>query len=145
MKKVLVINGPNLNLLGEREPEKYGPESLEEINQQIAELARELGLEVECFQSNHEGDMVERIQAARRDVNAILINPAGYTHTSVAIRDALLTFPGPIVEVHLSNLARREEFRKRSLVSDIALGTISGFGKNSYLLGIRAVAQILAT
>jgi 3-dehydroquinate dehydratase-2 len=144
MKKVLVIHGPNLNLLGEREPEKYGRETLEEINQEIAELARELGLEVECFQSNHEGDMVERIQAARKNVQAILINPAGYTHTSVSIRDALLTFGGPVVEVHLSNLARREEFRKRSLVSDIALGTISGFGKDSYLLGIRAVAKILA-
>jgi 3-dehydroquinate dehydratase-2 len=143
-KKVLVIHGPNLNLLGEREPERYGRETLVQIDNEIKELAPELNLEVECFQSNHEGEIVERIQNARDSHHAILINPAGYTHTSVAVRDALIAFEGPVVEVHLSNLAKREEFRKKSLVSDIAFGTVSGFGKNSYLLGLRALANILA-
>ncbi len=143
-KKVLVIHGPNLNLLGEREPEKYGTDTLAQINMEIVELATEMGLDVDCFQSNHEGEMVDRIQEARGNYQGILINPAAYTHTSVAVRDALIAFEGPVVEVHLSNIAKREEFRHRSLVSDIATGTVSGFGKNSYLLGIRAMAVILA-
>ena len=144
MKKVLVIHGPNLNLLGEREPDKYGSDTLAQINMEIVELALELGIQVDCFQSNHAGEIVDRIQEARGEYQAILINPAAHTHTSVALRDALIAFDGHVVEVHLSNIAKREEFRRHSLVSDIAFGTISGFGKNSYLLGIRAIAKILA-
>ena len=144
MKKVLVIHGPNLNLLGEREPDKYGSDTLAQINMEVVELAAEMGLQVDCFQSNHEGEIVDKIQGARGGYQAILINPAAYTHTSVALRDALITFDGPVVEVHLSNIAKREEFRRKSLVSDIAVGTISGFGKNSYFMGLRAIAEILA-
>jgi len=141
--RVLVLHGPNLNLLGRREPEHYGRATLQEINAALKKLGRELKLEVEVFQSNHEGELVEKIQAAVGKADALLINPGGYTHTSVALRDALAFTGLPVVEVHLSNLAKREEFRKRSLVSDLAVGTISGFGPDSYLLALRAAAAIL--
>lgn len=141
--KVLVVNGPNLNLLGTREPGVYGSRTLESILESLRELARELGLEIEAFQSNSEGELVSAIQGARGKHAAILINPAAYTHTSVAIRDALLSFEGPIVEVHLSNIHRREEFRHRSLMADVAVGQITGFGPASYELGLRALSGLL--
>jgi 3-dehydroquinate dehydratase-2 len=141
--RVLVLHGPNLNLLGRREPEHYGTATLAQINAELKQLGNALKLSIECFQSNHEGELVQKIQEARGKFRAILINPGAYTHTSVAIRDALAFTELPIIEVHLSNLARREPFRKRSLVSDLAVGTISGFGQDSYLLALRAAANIL--
>jgi len=143
MPKVLVIHGPNLNLLGQREPEVYGTETLEQTNRALSDLASELGLQVEFFQSNHEGEIVDRIQAAGGDAHAVLINPAAFTHTSVAIRDAFLSAELPFVEVHLSNIAAREDFRKKSLLADVAVGSISGFGAYSYLLGLRGLARLL--
>jgi len=142
--RVLVVHGPNLNLLGAREPAHYGRHSLPEINRRLVELGDELGAEVLAFQSNHEGDLVERIQEAGGDgpnggVNGIVINPAAYTHTSVALRDALLAVRLPFVEVHLSNVHRREEFRHRSMLVDIALGVVAGFGPASYELALRGL------
>lgn len=144
MKRILVLHGPNLNLLGEREPEIYGRTTLAEIDQRLAALAGELGVAVESFQSNHEGALIDRIQAARGKVAAIVINPGGFTHTSVALRDALAAADVPVVEVHLSNVHRREEFRQRSLVAGIASGQVLGFGPDSYLLGLRAAAGLIA-
>jgi 3-dehydroquinate dehydratase II len=140
MGRVLVIHGPNLNLLGQREPGLYGHQTLADINAAITALAAELEISVEPFQSNHEGEIVTAIQNARGRFDAVLINPGAYTHTSIAIRDAFLATQLPFVEVHLSNVAAREEFRRQSYLSDIALGTIAGFGINSYLLGLRAIA-----
>jgi 3-dehydroquinate dehydratase-2 len=140
MRRVLVIHGPNLNLLGAREPNLYGRETLADIEERLRALARELGLELETFQSNSEGALVDRIQAARDTASAIVINAGAYTHTSVAIRDALLACALPVVEVHLSNTYKRETFRHRSLIADIAVGQIVGFGADSYLLGLRAAA-----
>ena len=137
--KLLVLHGPNLNLLGSREPEVYGALTLDEINSAIMALARELGIEVEAFQSNSEGELIDKIHSAAATCDGILINPAAYTHTSVAIRDALAAVALPTVEVHLSNIHRREEFRTRSFVASVALGQISGFGLDSYLLGLRAI------
>ncbi|MBN1823093.1 MAG: type II 3-dehydroquinate dehydratase [Endomicrobiales bacterium] len=143
MKKVLVINGPNLNLLGEREPDVYGKLTLESINGEMEELAKELKLDLEFFQSNHEGEMVDRIGSAKKSFAAIVINPAAYTHTSVAIRDAVSACGIPVIEVHLSNIYGREEFRQKSLIAPVAKGQISGFGKESYLLALRAVSKII--
>ena len=143
MPRVLVINGPNLNLLGEREPGIYGDSSLERINQSLSEIGRGLELELEFYQSNHEGDLVDAVQKARGRVDAILINPAAFTHTSVALRDAFLAVKLPFVEVHLSNVHARESFRQKSYLSDIAHGVIAGFGPESYRLGLRAVAAFL--
>lgn len=140
--KILVIHGPNLNLLGEREPDIYGTTSLNDINAGIAALAEELKVEVEFFQSNHEGEIVEKIGAARKGFNAIVINPAAYTHTSVAIRDAIAASNVPAVEVHLSNIYGREEFRQKSLIAPVCRGQISGFGAESYLLALRAAAHL---
>lgn len=140
--KVLVVHGPNLNLLGRREPDVYGSSTLEEINAGITELARELGLGVDLFQSNSESDIVSRIQEA--DYDLLIINPAAYTHTSVAIMDAISASAKPAIEVHLSNIHRREEFRKRSYVAPVAVGQISGFGPESYLLALRAARAILS-
>jgi 3-dehydroquinate dehydratase-2 len=141
---VLVVHGPNLNLLGVREPQLYGDETLADIDRRLAELARELGVRVETFQSNSEGILVDRIQAARGSAEAILINAGAYTHTSVAIRDALLSTALPVIEVHLSNTYKREAFRHRSLIADIAIGQVVGFGVESYLLGLRAAVSVLA-
>ena len=138
---VLVIHGPNLNLLGAREPEVYGGETLAEIDAALGRLAGELGLTVSTMQSNHEGELVEAIQGAVGQVDAILINPAGLTHTSVVLRDALLATGIPFVEVHLSNIHAREEFRRVSLLADAAVGVVCGFRSSSYLLGLRALAE----
>ena len=141
--KILVLNGPNLNLLGRREKEHYGTWTLSRIEKQLKTQARSLKVNLEFLQSNHEGELVEKIQNAQRKFDGILINPAAYTHTSIALRDALAAVEIPFVEVHLSNLARREEFRKRSLVSDLAVGVVSGFGPDSYALGLAGLIKFL--
>jgi 3-dehydroquinate dehydratase II len=138
---VLVIHGPNLNLLGKREPDIYGTVTLEEINTRLASLARELGTDITFFQSNHEGELVQKIQDAMSTFQALVINPGAYTHTSVALRDAIASTGILTVEVHLSNIYRREEFRHHSYISGVALGQIAGFGPESYLLGLRAAVQ----
>jgi len=143
MPRVLVINGPNLNLLGEREPGIYGDLSLDGINRSLSDLGRELGLEIEFFQSNHEGELVDAVQKSRGRVAAILINPGAYTHTSIALRDAFLAVKLPFVEVHLSNVHARESFRRQSYLSDVARGVVAGFGPESYRLGLRAIAAFL--
>lgn len=140
MRNLLVIHGPNLNLLGTREPGHYGLNTLNDINEQLIEKGNAHQIKVETFQSNHEGAIVERIhQSAEQDIEAIIINPAAFTHTSVAIRDALLATKTSFIEVHLSNVHAREEFRKTSYFSDIAKGVISGFGASSYLLALEAI------
>jgi 3-dehydroquinate dehydratase-2 len=142
MRKVLVLHGPNLNLLGEREPNIYGLVTLEDINQELKSLASELGVELRIVQSNHEGEIVETIQNARHWADVIIINPAAYTHTSVAIRDALSAIATPTIEVHLSNIHAREGFRQASHISPVAVGQITGFGKDSYLLALQAATVI---
>ncbi len=137
--KILVLHGPNLNLLGKREPAVYGNVTLEEINNALMNLGKELGCTVCTVQSNSEGGLVDEIQAASGKFDGILINPAAYTHTSIAILDALSAVSLPVVEVHLSNIHRREEFRSKSFVAGIAVGQICGFGIDSYLLGLRAL------
>jgi 3-dehydroquinate dehydratase-2 len=137
---ILVLNGPNLNLLGTREPGHYGAETLADINQKLISLADSLGVELTTLQSNHEGELVEHIQkAGESGIDAIVINPAAYTHTSIAIRDALLATRIPFVEVHLSNIHKREEFRHRSLLVDAAVGTVAGFGPSSYTMALRGI------
>jgi len=139
--KILVMHGPNLNLLGKREPDIYGTVTLDEIDRRLASLAKELGAEIVCFQSNHEGELVQKVQDAMGTFQAIVINPGAYTHTSVALRDAIASTGIIAVEVHLSNIYRREEFRQHSYVSGVSLGQITGFGPESYLLGLRAAVQ----
>ena len=143
MKKIIVIHGPNLNILGVREPEVYGSLTLEETNKRIKELAESLGVFVDFFQSNKEGELIDRIQGAYNKYDAIIINPGAYTHTSIALRDAIISVGIPTFEVHLSNIYRRENFRHKSHIADIAIGQISGFGTNSYLLGLRAAVDYL--
>lgn len=139
MTSILVIHGPNLNLLGTREPELYGSDTLAAIDAQLAQNAQQLGVKLGTFQSNDEGDIVDRIQqAAAEPVDFVIINPAAFTHTSVAIRDAFLGTRIPFIEVHLSNVHAREDWRKHSYLSDIAVGVICGFGKTSYLLALEA-------
>jgi 3-dehydroquinate dehydratase-2 len=139
---ILVIHGPNLNLLGKREPDIYGSCTLEDINKQISALASEIGVQVSFFQSNHEGELVQKIQEAMGTYQALVINPGAYTHTSVALRDAIAGTGIPTVEAHLSNIYKREEFRKHSFISGVAAGQISGFGPTSYLLALRAAAGL---
>lgn len=140
--KVLVIHGPNLNMLGKREPDVYGVETLEEINNKIRRLADELKIDISIMQSNSEADIVERIQDD--DFDLVIINPAAYTHTSIAIRDAISAIGKPVIEVHLSNIHRREGFRKESFVAGVALGQICGFGAESYLLALRAARSYIS-
>lgn len=141
--KILVINGPNLNMLGRREPEIYGSETLDEINSGLSHTAESLNADISFFQSNHEGDIVDRIQEDFGIADGIIINPAAYTHTSVAIRDALLVLDVPVVEIHLSNIYKRENFRHKSYISDIAEGQIAGFGSRGYDMALRAIAEII--
>jgi 3-dehydroquinate dehydratase II len=144
MKKILVIHGPNLNLLGERETSIYGTTTLVDIDQKLMKIAKEKNVELVSFQSNHEGAIVDVIGKARVDgFSAIVINPAAYTHTSVAIRDAVSAVALPVVEVHLSNIYKREEFRHQSLIAPAAVGQISGFGVESYVLGLLAAIGII--
>ena len=149
-RRVLVLHGPNLNLLGTREPEVYGSTTLAGIDAELRALAGELGIDLECFQSNHEGELVDRIQTAGRQASAnavgfIVINPAAFTHTSVAIRDALAAVAIPFIEVHLSNVFAREPFRHHSHFSDLAAGVICGLGAQGYQFALRAAAARLAT
>ncbi|HEY0713438.1 MAG TPA: type II 3-dehydroquinate dehydratase [Polyangia bacterium] len=140
---ILVIHGPNLNLLGTREPQIYGSTTLADIDADLARRAAELDVALESFQSNHEGALIDRVQAARGNVSAIVINPGGYTHTSVALRDALAAVGLPVIEVHLSNVAAREEFRHRSLIAPIATGAIVGLGAIGYRLALEAAVSIV--
>ena len=142
-KKILVLHGPNLNLLGKRQPEIYGRLTLEQINGKILVLAKELGVEVEIRQSNSEGQLVTWIQESPKQFGALVINAAAYTHSSVALGDALAAAGIPAVEVHISNIYKREEFRKRSLIAEAVIGQITGFGVQSYLLGLRAAVECL--
>ena len=141
--RVLVIHGPNLNLLGVREPDVYGDVTLRDIDERLHATAEALSVDLESFQSNREGEIVDRIHGALGQVDAILINPAGLTHTSVCLRDALLATGIPFVEVHLSNVHSREEFRQKSLLADAAIGVICGFGTDSYTLGLRGLVARL--
>lgn len=142
-KNILVIHGPNLNMLGTREPEVYGTATLAEIDRSLVAEGKTLGLSVETFQSNHEGKIVDKIQKAVDTCQGLIINPAAFTHTSVAIRDAVLLLTVPVVEIHLSNIYRREAFRHKSLLADIATGQIAGFGINGYRLALRAMADLV--
>lgn len=141
--QVLVIHGPNLNMLGSREPEVYGTDTLDKINEDLSTRAGELGVSIETFQSNHEGEIVEKIQGAIASCQGIIINPAAFTHTSVAIRDALLLLDIPVIEVHLSNIYKREPFRHTSLVAPAATGQISGLGPMGYILALEAVSELI--
>ena len=144
MSKILVIHGPNLNLLGQREQDIYGQTTLEEINAALTEVANRHDMTLDVLQSNHEGEIVDAIGGVKEgQVNAILINPAAYTHTSIAIRDAIAAVDIPTVEVHLSNIYAREDFRHTSLIAPVSRGQISGFGVDSYILGLRAIIQLM--
>ncbi|MCU0771654.1 MAG: type II 3-dehydroquinate dehydratase [Verrucomicrobia bacterium] len=142
--KVLVLNGPNLNLLGKREPEIYGHTTLADIESMVREKAKGMAVEVEFRQSNHEGELVGWVQSARDGFSAVLLNAGAYTHTSVALRDAIAASPVPTIEVHLSNIYAREEFRHKSLIAPVCKGQISGFGAHSYVLGLEAACNLNA-
>ena len=143
MKKILIIHGPNLDLLGSREPEIYGTLTIQKINEGLKKLAKKEKTKVDFFQSNHEGEIVSKIGASKGVYNALVINPAAYTHTSVAIRDAVSAVDVPVIEVHISNIYAREEFRHHSVIAPVAKGQISGFGAKSYELGFSAALSIL--
>ena len=144
MANFLVLHGPNLNLLGHREPEIYGSTTLDEINSTVKQYGKDKGHTISCFQSNAEHELVDRIHAAKRDkVDFIIINPGAFTHTSIALRDAFLSVKVPFIEVHLSNIYSREDFRHKSLIAPVSYGQISGFGVNSYLLGLNAAIDLI--
>ena len=143
--KILIIHGPNLNLLGKREPDQYGVLTLDQINKMILDRAQKKTVEVKIFQANSEGEIISEIHRAIGVFDGLVINPAAYTHTSIALRDALLAVELPTVEVHLSNIYQREEFRKQSMISDVAIGVISGFREQSYILGLEALIYYLKT
>lgn len=142
-KKIAVLNGPNLNLLGTREPDTYGTTSLEEINTLVIERARQQGMEIEFRQSNIEGELVDWVQSADKDCVGIILNAAAYTHTSIALHDAVAAIDTPVIEVHLSNVFAREEYRHHSYISDVAAGVICGFGATGYMLAVDAIASML--
>ncbi len=141
--KILAIHGPNLNLLGRREPDQYGTLTLDQINKMILDRAQKENVEVKIFQGNSEGEIISEIHRSLGVFDGILINPAAYTHTSIALRDALLAVGLPVVEIHLSNIYQREDFRKKSMISDVAIGVISGFREQSYILGLEALLYYL--
>ena len=142
--KILILHGPNLNLLGTREPEIYGSLTLEDIDNKLIELGKELGVEVKCTQSNHEGALIDALHDARKWANGVVFNPGGFTHTSVALRDAITAIEIPVIEVHLSNVYAREDFRHTSLISAVCKGKVLGLGWRSYTLGLRALVETLA-
>jgi 3-dehydroquinate dehydratase-2 len=139
--KILVLHGPNLNLLGIREPEVYGSMTLEDIDEKLVELGKSLGADVKCLQSNHEGGLIDALHDSREWADGVVFNPGGFTHTSIALRDAIAAIGIPVVEVHLSNVYSREEFRHHSLVSAVCKGKVVGFGWKSYALGLRAILE----
>lgn len=141
MKAFLILHGANLNLLGTREPQVYGALTLAEINARLQALAQELGVSIRCFQSNHEGELIEALHGARAWADGVVFNPGAYTHTSIALRDAIAAIGIPVVEVHLSNVHAREEFRHRSLIAPVCVGSIAGFGWQSYALALRALVE----
>ena len=142
---ILLINGPNLNLLGTREPEIYGNKTLNDIENDLTKVAKEKSINLECFQSNHEGEIVDKIQSSVRNIHGILINAGALTHTSISIRDALIGSKTPFVELHISNIFSREEFRKESFLTDKAIGIISGFGITSYFLALDGIIEFLSS
>ena len=141
--KILILHGPNLNLLGKREPEIYGSMTLGDINMTLIELGKESGVELKCVQSNHEGALIDALQDAQMWANGVIFNPGGYTHTSIALRDAITAIGIPVIEVHLSNVYAREEFRHTSMISAVCKGKIVGFGWRSYSLGLKALIELL--
>jgi|TARA_B100001540_G_scaffold270958_1_gene254447 3-dehydroquinate dehydratase-2 len=144
MNKILIINGPNLNLLGEREQSQYGSTTFNDLKQMCQKTSEDIGIKLDFKQSNIEGELVNIIQEARNDYNGLIINAAGFTHTSVAIRDALSIFKNPIIELHISNIYKREEFRHKSLISGVVTGIICGLGVNGYILAINAMHDLLS-
>ena len=143
MKTILVLHGPNLNLLGKREPDVYGSTTLDEINKQIKAEAKRLDLAIEILQTNHEGELIDVLHKARQQASGVIINPGGLTHTSVSLRDAIAASELPAVEVHLSNIFAREDYRRKSITADACVGMVAGFGWRSYLLALQALAQHL--
>jgi 3-dehydroquinate dehydratase-2 len=143
--KILVLHGPNLNLLGTREPEIYGSMTLGDLNTKLIELGKEIGAELKCFQSNQEGDLINMLQDAQMWADGVVFNPGGYTHTSVALRDAISAIGLPVIEVHLSNVYAREEFRHISMISAVCKGKVVGFGWRSYTLALRALTEMFET
>ena len=143
MERILLLHGPNLNMLGKREPEVYGRQTLDDVVAAARAVAEELGVEIESFQSNEEGELVTRVQRAAGTFDAVVFNPGAYTHTSIALRDAVLAAGVPVVEVHLSNVHKRERFRHRSFLAGVVEGQVIGFGVDSYVLGVRAAVSVL--
>ena len=142
-KKILIIHGPNLNLLGEREPEIYGNDTMDSVNAEIAKEAQGLGLSCDFFQSNHEGEIIDKIHSVRKTHSGIIVNPGAYTHYSYAIRDAIAAITIPCIEVHLSNVYSRDEFRSKSVIAPVCKGQIAGFGKQSYILALKGIAEMV--